>query len=283
MDADRANQIESAIEAADGIGWAAYNGVLGRMVVSFDPKRIKLPNLIALIEHAEQQVAEPEPNLGIPDVDPSVANAVALGADLVGAGVGLLGRAVHLPRLPAEFAGLPVALDLLPRLNRGLRGVAGTARTDLGLALLSSGIGAASQTNLASLADAALRVVLMSEASAQRSAWTRRAADLHKDAASSRADGLPAAERPTPLADGPIERYAQRIGMITLLAAGGLAALPGKRRRAAQALAIGSPTRHARGPRSVRGATRPAPGPPRCRCTRLVRPAPAGSDPHGRH
>ncbi len=241
MDADRANELESAIEASDGVGWAAYNGVLGRVVVSFDPKRIKLSNLIGLIEQAERQVAEPEPSPGIPDVDPNIANAVALGADLLGAGVGLLGRAVHLPRLPAEFAGLPVALDLLPRLSTGLRGVAGTARTDLGLALLSSGIGAASQTNLASLADAALRAVLMSEASAQRGAWARRATDLHEDAGSSRADSLPAADRPTPLTDGPIERYAQRIGMITLLAAGGLAALPGKRRRAAQALAIGSP------------------------------------------
>jgi cation-transporting P-type ATPase I len=241
VDADQANRLEGAIEASDGVGWAAYNGVLGRVVVSFDPKRIKLSDLVGVIERAERQIAVPEPLPGIPDVDPNVANAVVLGADIVGAGVGLIGRAARLPRLPAEFAGLPVAVDLLPRLGKGLRGALGSGRTDLGLALLSSGIGAASQISLGSLSDAALRVVLLSEASGERDAWGRRATDLHHDAASSRADSLPAAARPAPMADGPIERYAQRIGMITLLAAGGLAALPGNRRRAAQALAIGSP------------------------------------------
>jgi cation-transporting P-type ATPase I len=241
IDADQANRLESAIEASVGVRWAAHNGALGRVVVSFDAKRIKLSDLIGVIERAERQMPEAEPIPGIPDVDPNVANAVALGADLLGAGVGLIGRAARLPRLPAEFAGLPVAFDLLPRLGKGLRGAVGTARTDLGLSLLSSGIGAASQISLTSLADAALRVVLLSEASAQRGAWGRRATDLHHDAESSRADSLPAADRPVPLADGPIERSAQRIGMVTLLAAGGLAVFPGNRLRAAQALAIGSP------------------------------------------
>jgi cation-transporting ATPase I len=241
LDDAQAKRLEGAVEASDGVGWAAYNGVLERVVVSFDPTRIKLSDLVGVIERVERQLAEPEPVPGLPDVDPNVANALVLGADLVGAGVGLMGRAAHLPRLPAEFAGLPVALDLLPRLGKGLRGALGSARTDLGLAFLSSGIGAASQTTLATLADAGLRALLLSEDSAQRGAWGRRAADLHHDAASSRAERLPGGDRPGPMADGPIERYAQRIGMITLLAAGGLAALPGNRRRAAQALAIGSP------------------------------------------
>ena len=159
MDADEANRLEGAIEGSDGVGWAAYNGVLGRVVVSFDPKRIKLSNLIGLIEQAEQQIPEPEPSPGIPDVDPNIANAVVLGADLLGAGVGLIGRAVHLPRLPAEFAGLPVALDLLPRLGNGLRGALGTARTDLGLALLSSGIGAATANSVRRPAEATGRSI----------------------------------------------------------------------------------------------------------------------------
>jgi cation-transporting ATPase I len=239
--ADQARRLEDAIEAADGVAWAAYNGVMRRMVVRYDRQRSTLADLVGVVERTEPQTAGPEPITGIPDVDPDFANAVALGADLLGASAGLIGRGLRLPRLPAEFAALPAAFDVLPRLGKGLRGVFGTARTDLGLALASSGIGAASQTSLTSLADAALRVVLLSEASAYRDAWARRAADLYRDVASIRAESLPAATRPTPLIDGPIERYAQRIGTVTLLAAGALAALPGNRRRAAQAVAVGSP------------------------------------------
>jgi cation-transporting ATPase I len=97
------------------------------------------------------------------------------------------------------------------------------------------------QTGLGSVTDAALRRILLSEARSNDHAWSSRAPDLHRDAASSRAELLPESERPTPLADGPIERYAQRIGLVTLLAAGGLSMTPSGRRRAAQAVAVGSP------------------------------------------
>ena len=117
MDADQANRLERAIEASNGVAWAAYNGVLGRVVVKFDPKRMTQSDLIAVSSAPSDRSPSRRPSPGIPDVDPDLANAVTLGADLLGAGVGLLGRAAHLPRLPAEFAGLPVALDLLPRLS----------------------------------------------------------------------------------------------------------------------------------------------------------------------
>ena len=109
------------------------------------------------------------------------------------------------------------------------------------MALTSSAVGAASQTIASSAADAALRVLLLAETAAHREALSRRAKDLFRDAESSRADPLEPVARPGPLPDGPVERYAQRISMVTLLAAGALLPLPGGRRRAARTLAVGSP------------------------------------------
>ncbi|HEY7177215.1 MAG TPA: HAD-IC family P-type ATPase [Micromonosporaceae bacterium] len=235
------------VRSAGGVDWAAYNGVLQRMVVRFDGGRSTLGELVRAVDMAEREIVQSPTATGVPDVGPRVdvgprgADAAALGADLLGASTAFVGRALRLPRLPAEFAALPAAFDTLPALGKRLRNTLGGAGADLGLDLLSSAIAGASQAGLSSLADAALRGVRLSEASAERRAWERRSAELHHDAASSRATGLPETARPAPLADGTVERYAQRIGTVTLLAAGALALLPGRRRRAAQAVAIGAP------------------------------------------
>ena len=51
---------------------------------------------------------------------------------------------------------------------------------------------------------------------------------------------MTAPTRPTPPVDGPIEQHSRRLTTVALVAAVGLLALPGGRRRAAQVLAIGS-------------------------------------------
>ncbi len=238
---DFAACVEKALEATDGVSWAAYNGALSRVVVSFDPARITLAVLVEEVRRVERQVDAAGRRVPMPDIDPSVANLAALGADLLGIGGGLTGRLMRLPRLPAELAALTAAVDVLPRLGKRLQTSLGTVGADLGVALMSSAIGAASQTVASSAADAALRILLLAETAAHRDALSRRADDLFRDAETSRADPVEQAARPAPLPDGPIERYAQRIGMVTLLAAGALLPLPGGRRRAARAIAVGSP------------------------------------------
>ena len=239
--ADESRAIEEAVEAVNGVRWAAYNGALKRVVVSYDGGRPTLADVTRAVARTERELGGPHPFEGIPDLDPSLADRAALGADLLGLGAGLIGRVLRVPRLPAELAAAPAAFEVLPLLGNGLRAALGRVRADLGLSLASSAIGAVSQMNFTSLADAVLRVGRLSEASAYRDAWARRAKDLHSDAETSRAATLPDEPRPSPLADGPIERYAQRISTVTLLAAAGLLVLPGGRRRAAQALVVGSP------------------------------------------
>ncbi len=231
-----AESIEKALEAIDGVSWAAYNGAFGHVIVRFDPTRVTMATLVDEMTTAEQQPGRPK---RITDIDPTVANVIALTADVASIGAGVAGRALRLPGLPAELAALTTALEHLPGLSKNLRSRLGTVRTDLGVALTSSAIGAASQMATTSIADAALRALLLSEASAHRDALSRRAKDLCPDAEASRADSVVAIARPAALPDGPIERYAQRISTVTLLAAGALLPLAGIR-RAATALAVGS-------------------------------------------
>jgi cation-transporting ATPase I len=238
---DFAERVEKALEAINGVLWAAYNGPLGRVVVRFDPARTALAMLVEEVGRVERQIDRPGRIVGVTDIDPSVANVVALGADLLGMGGGLAGRLMRLPRLPAELAALTAAVDVVPRLGKRLRTSLGTIRTDLGMALMSSAIGAASQTVASSAADAALRILLLAETGAHRDVLSRHAEELFRDAENSRAAPLEPMTRPAPLPDGPIERYAQRISTVTLLAAGALLPLSGGRRRSARTLAVGSP------------------------------------------
>ena len=233
--------MEKALEANEGVNWAAYNGVLGRVVVNFDPARTTLAVLTQHVRRVEEQAAPPEQTARAADIDQSLAHVVALGADLLGIGAGLAGRVMRLPRLPAELAAVTAAVDLLPKLGKGLRASLGTIRTDLGVALASSAIGAASQSVASGAADAAMRVLALAETGAHRDALSRRSAELFRDAETSRADPLEPMTRPAPLTDGPIERYAQRMSTVTLLAAGALLPLSGGRRKAARMLAVGSP------------------------------------------
>jgi cation-transporting P-type ATPase I len=233
--------LERELEAAHGVTWAAYNGILRRVVVRFDPAATTLAKLTTAVQRFEQDIDRGQTRATgralIPDIAQSTANTVALGADLLSIGAAMAGKALRLPRLPAELAALTAAVEHLP----GLRARLGAARTDLGVALASSAIGAASQTILGSATNAGLRVLLLSESRAHRDAMARRANELYPDAEAVRADAPPPEFRPSPLPDGPIEHYARRLSTVTLLAAGAMLWLPRGRRRSARALAVGSP------------------------------------------
>jgi cation-transporting ATPase I len=235
---EQARLVETAAESVDGVQWAAHNGILGRVIVRFDPTRTTLACIVEAVERVDERPERPIRHRSA-RLDPMLANKLALGADLLGGAAAFVGRAVRLPRLPAELAVVPVAVDVLPWLGKGLRSMLGRSGADVATAVASSGVTALTQTGLGSVSDAVLRGILIAEETAHRTVWRNRAKDLHPDAASGRATSLATEDRPAALAEGPIEAYARRSGLITLLAAGGLLAAPGGRRRAAQALAIG--------------------------------------------
>jgi cation-transporting ATPase I len=126
---------EQAVGAVDGVEWAAYNGPLNRLVVRFDADRTNLSRLLRALDRSGAKTTDS--GLRLPGLDPVVADRVALGADLFSAVSALGARVVRLPRLPAELAALPAALDVFPRLGKGLRAVLGRTGADLASSLAS--------------------------------------------------------------------------------------------------------------------------------------------------
>ncbi|MFY1632045.1 HAD-IC family P-type ATPase [Solwaraspora sp. WMMB335] len=232
-------RMEQALTAVDGVHWAAFNGALCRMVVRFDPGQISGSRLVDVLAGAERDSAG-RPTGGT-HVDASVGNAVSLAGDLIGAGIGALGRVLRLPAMPNEIAALPAAFEHVPQLRAWLRRALGPVGADLGQALFTTAVAAASQRPLTSVTDAILRAALIAENSAYHDVWAARVRELHPDAQASRAPLLPPPSRPRPLPDGPIEQYAQRMSTLTLVAAGILTVLPGARQRAARVTAVASP------------------------------------------
>ncbi|WP_326553763.1 HAD-IC family P-type ATPase [Micromonospora sp. NBC_01813] len=231
--------LEQALDAIDGVHWAAWNGALCRMVVSFDPDVITGNRLVVALAEAENQLSPPAG--ASTHVDASVGNVASLTGDLIGAGIATVGKILRLPALPNEIAALPAAFEHVPQLRAWLRRALGPVGADLGQALFTTAVAAATQRPLTSLTDAMLRATLMAEDSAYHDVWAARVRELHRDADSSRAPVLPLPARPRPLPDGPIEQYAQRMSTLTLVAAGILTVLPGGRQRAARVTAVASP------------------------------------------
>jgi len=233
--------LERSLEEVDGVEWAVWNGALCRMVVRFDPARVSDRGLIAALAEAERRTTPTVTREAGTHLDAGVGNLVSFAGDLIGAGIGLLGKALRLPAVPSEIAALPAAFEHVPQLRTWLRRVLGPVGADLGQALFSTAIAATSQRPLTSLTDAMLRGALILENIAYHDAWAARVRDLHPDAESSRAPDLPPPNRPRPLPDGPIEQYAQRISTLTLVAASILTLVPAGRQRAARVTAVASP------------------------------------------
>src|SRR5262249_22823324 len=50
LEADRAQVLEQAVQAVDGVDWATWNGVLGQVLVGFDPARVGLDDLVGVVD-----------------------------------------------------------------------------------------------------------------------------------------------------------------------------------------------------------------------------------------
>ncbi|MDG6106299.1 HAD-IC family P-type ATPase [Dactylosporangium aurantiacum] len=234
--AERGELLEKALQTLRGVDWAAWNAALGRLLISYDEDELGLDDLIESVTAAE---ADQVP-AGPPTLDTETRHLTTLIVDLLSAAGGLTARGLRLPAAPRELAALVALVDHIPGLRARLRGAVGRNWADLAVSAASAGIDAAGQVWLTALADAAMRIVLLREATAQRAAWQRRATELPREPGASRADRLDGG-RPAAPADGPIEQYSRRVSTLALLASGAAALMPRGVRRAARVLAAGSP------------------------------------------
>ena len=242
-----ARHVESALHAIKGVQWAQVNAVVGRVMVVFDPDEASIDDLVDVVEGVEE--AHDLSGEGFPherpehpgDSEPISRNAFALGADVVGLGVGIVGQLMRLAPFPSEVALLTAMAENQPRVRRFLEGHFGHTVTDLGLGVTSALAQGLVQGPLGLVVDMANRVNVLGELQARRELWQKREADLNNQVrraprAVSRHD-----VRPVPLPSGPIERYTDIAAVASLGASGVIYAATGSPRRAASAVVAGVP------------------------------------------
>ncbi|MEU2031936.1 cation-translocating P-type ATPase [Nocardia amamiensis] len=237
--------LRHAVGGADGVRWVAVNGILGDVVVDFDPERTdvaRLRDIIAEVERTHGMAEVPRNRPMHPGgFEPVFDELLTLGGDLLGAAAGLVGRMLPLPTLQPESIAVIPAIDLVPGLRHRLDIRFGALRVETAIALTSSVIGAAAHTPLSAVADAGLRAVQLPAALARRHTWETREPELATNARVAAASAQPPPEaRPIPLPPGPVERYASQAGVATAAIAATLLPIGGVT-KAARAVALGAP------------------------------------------
>ena len=91
------------LERLDGVEWAAVNDAVGRVLVTFDDRRVRVDDVVEVITAIEQarggtQVFPFNPDHPA-DLEPLVAALVTVAVDTVGIGVAYAGRVLPVPRL----------------------------------------------------------------------------------------------------------------------------------------------------------------------------------------
>ncbi|GAA2596099.1 cation-translocating P-type ATPase [Dactylosporangium fulvum] len=240
--AEHGRLFEKSLEKLRGVDWAAWNGVLGQLLVSYDEDSLGLDDLVEAVATAEADHMAGEP-ADAERLDVETRHKMTLAADVLGVTASAVASRLGLPSAPRELLAVAALVDHLPRVRKLLRRAIGKNRADLALSAARAALGVASQSKVGMATDAVLRVMLLQEASAERDAWLHRLGRLLPEPAAARADarrgGRPAEMAEIP--DGPVEQYARRISVLTLLVAGAAALLPNGLRYAARVVSAGSP------------------------------------------
>jgi cation-transporting P-type ATPase I len=240
---------QARLQALRGVRWAEVNAVTAQVLIAFDEGSVSLERLVDAVEGVEEahgardddfSWSQPEhPS----DDTPFTATCAALAADLIGVAFGVTGRVARLPR-PHPVARVPLAvIENYPRLRDELEKHIGPMGADVLLALGNAAVFGACDGPAKPALDAFYRLLLVGELRARASVWQRRAAELCFEATRVSDDVPPArSSRPAPLPAGPIEAYADRAAVGSLLAAAGVLAATRNAGRAADALLAGIPS-----------------------------------------
>ncbi len=225
-----ARDVERALHAVPGVQWAQVNAVAGRVIVAFDPEEgPSTDDLLEVIEgveeahkvHEERFSHERPEHPG--DIEPLRRQAIAIGADIFALGGGVFGQLLRATPIPAELGSLVALAENEPRFRRFLEQHLGIALTDLGLGITSAFVQSLSQGPLTLVTDITHRANQLGELQAMRRAWERREADLCDTPHDDPLEAVSLPPRKAPLALGPVERYADVSGALSV--AGATAAL----------------------------------------------------------
>ncbi len=215
------------LERLDGVEWAAVNDAVGRVLVTFDERRVRVDDVVEVITAIEQarggtQVFPLNPDHPA-DLEPLVAALVTVAVDTVGIGVAYAGRVLPVPRLTRHATLALAFLDSQQWIKRALVARIGTTGTDLAITGASALLHALTQSPTVPALNAAAAAARVWEMRARREVWRRREPELCRPGVEAVAGPLtPPGTRPCPLPKGPIEGYRGTLGPTALASALGL-------------------------------------------------------------
>lgn len=214
-----ATDILAAVRATPGVREAFLNRTIARLVVTVDPDGPSAAQLCRIVAGAERRHGTSDTHpASLPGDDTLLmGRMIAAAAATTGFALSLTGSLLRLPRLPDLVAVPPTLADHLPRLRRELERRLGPEGTDMFFGVVNATAAALTLSPTAAAAEAATRAMLAAEAWTGRLTWRRHEPGLGSRPVPDDAASAPRSV-PTP-ADGPAERYANRIGAIGLGAA----------------------------------------------------------------
>jgi cation-transporting ATPase I len=244
-----AGAVERALRGVAGVNWAQVDHVLGRVVLEGVADELGLEPLIEVLEGVEDLYGAAEDRFPVNgaehpgDREPVVRHLLALGADVAGLGLGVVGRLLRATPLPVEAASVVTMVDNELWIRHLLESHLGTPTTDLGLAVTNAVGQSLTQGPFGLLADGFHRVNLLVEATARRRAFEkaesrRWGAGPAPDVA---AGPVPRPARRAPLPDGTVERYSERAPLGGAATAAATFAATGSPRRGAAMLVAAIP------------------------------------------
>jgi cation-transporting ATPase I len=232
----------AAVQALPGVVWAVVNAPLQRLVIGVAepaPSRAQLLALVESIQAAHPMDADsgetPEP----PDDErPRTRAVTALAADAAGLALATVGRVARWTPGSAELASVITVIDTQPKLRAIAERALGRAHADTVIAVANAVAQGLAQGTVGLGLDTAVRIGQLAEVRAREAAWRSRQARLLAGPALAAAEPV-VVERPRPLPDGQVERYAPRSAAVAAAGAAVALAAGGGPRRAA-AIAVSS-------------------------------------------
>ena len=239
--------VKGALEKLHGVDWAEVDGVLGRVIVLFDPASVNIDDLVETLteveeDHDVQAERFPHDRADHPaDPEPLQRHTFAIAADVLGLGMATAGQALQLARIPGEVPGFVTLIDGQPRVRRLLEDRLGRPGADMTLALGAAFTQALSQGPLGLIVDISHRTSQVVEHQARKAVWERREPQLVQGPHSVGHDPLTFPARSSKVPRGPIEKYADASAIGSLAAVGVALGATRNPRRAADLLLTGVP------------------------------------------
>lgn len=238
---------KKAVEDIDGVEWAEVDGIVGRIIVVFDPEALSAEDLVETIETVEEahdalDERFPHDRPDHPaDREPIQRHLIAIGADVAALGLATTLQLANGIGIPTEIPGAIAFVDTQPRVRRLLESKIGRPGTDVTVSVSSALAQGLGQGPLGLVVDIAHRAGVVQEHQARKAVWDEREPALvhGRHTVGHEAQELPA--RPVALPKGPIESYTDRAAIGALGAAGVALGVTRNPRRSADLLLAGIP------------------------------------------